>query len=408
MKSYIKLTVAVIALIAVIFTGANFILNNAGKGDEGRPYRVEAQRIAVKIENGDDYSLSDYPTITNVEKLTDGFKSGDSDYLVKDIGGTLYRFDYSYNSDNSTAVRLFNISFGVVAAFVLVLMAVLFIRIIRPFEKISDYPTELAKGNLTAPLKESKDNYFGRFLWGLDLLREKLESQKSAELELQKQNKTMVLSLSHDIKTPLGVIELYAKALEKGLYKDEQKKLEVARNINGKCEEIRGYVDGIVKASSGDFLNLEVHNGEFYLSALISQIKAFYTDKLNLLKIDFSIESFSDCILSGDLERCVEVLQNIIVYCFLERGRLSARAYPQQRLYSQRKRAAAYFRQLLARLKYRKQQRQRLGTLHLPHTDEKNERRYFCRNRRRRHDRHRGFYNRIKIKNPQQVILAED
>ena len=272
MKSYIKLTVAVIALIAVIFTGANFILNNAGKGDEGRPYRVEAQRIAVKIENGDDYSLSDYPTITNVEKLTD----------------------------------------GVVAAFVLVLMAVLFIRIIRPFEKISDYPTELAKGNLTAPLKESKDNYFGRFLWGLDLLREKLESQKSAELELQKQNKTMVLSLSHDIKTPLGVIELYAKALEKGLYKDEQKKLEVARNINGKCEEIRGYVDGIVKASSGDFLNLEVHNGEFYLSALISQIKAFYTDKLNLLKIDFSIESFSDCILSGDLERCVEVLQNII------------------------------------------------------------------------------------------------
>ena len=194
----------------------------------------------------------------------------------------------------------------------LVLMAVLFIRIIRPFEKISDYPTELAKGNLTAPLKESKDNYFGRFLWGLDLLREKLESQKSAELELQKQNKTMVLSLSHDIKTPLGVIELYAKALEKGLYKDEQKKLEVARNINGKCEEIRGYVDGIVKASSGDFLNLEVHNGEFYLSALISQIKAFYTDKLNLLKIDFSIESFSDCILSGDLERCVEVLQNII------------------------------------------------------------------------------------------------
>ena len=87
MKSYIKLTVAVIALIAVIFTGANFILNNAGKGDEGRPYRVEAQRIAVKIENGDDYSLSDYPTVTNVEKLTDGFKSGDSDYLVKDIGG---------------------------------------------------------------------------------------------------------------------------------------------------------------------------------------------------------------------------------------------------------------------------------------------------------------------------------
>ena len=122
----------------------------------------------------------------------------------------------------------------------------------------------------------------------------------------------MVLSLSHDIKTPLGVIELYAKALEKDLYKDEKKKLEVARNINGKCEEIRGYVDGIVKASSEDFLNLEVNNDEFYLSALIEKIKSFYTDKLSLLKIDFTVDSFSDCILSGDLERSIEVLQNII------------------------------------------------------------------------------------------------
>ena len=312
MKSFLKLTVAVIAMLAVIFTGANIILHYTDKGDEGRPYRVEAQRIAFKIENGESFSLSDYPSITNVEKLSGGFRESDSDYLVKEIGGTLYRFDYSFRSDNSTAVILFNICFGSAAAFVLILMLFLFIRIICPFEKISGFPTELAKGNLTAPLKENRDNYFGRFLWGLDLLREKLESQKSSELALQKQNKTMVLSLSHDIKTPLGVIELYAKALEKGLYKDEQKKLEVARSINGKCEEIRGYVDGIVKASSDDFLKLEVENGEFYLSALIGKIKEFYTDKMSLLKINFSVESFSDCLLSGDLERCVEVLQNII------------------------------------------------------------------------------------------------
>ena len=198
------------------------------------------------------------------------------------------------------------------AAFVLLLLLFLFIRIIRPFEKISAYPTELAKGNLTAPLKDSKSKYFGKFLWGLDLLREKLESQRSAELALQKQNKTMVLSLSHDIKTPLGVIELYAKALEKGLYKDEQKKKEVAVGITEKCEDIRGYVDGIVKTSSEDFLNLKVNNGEFYLSALIDKIKAFYTDKLSLLKIDFAVNAFSDHILSGDLERSIEVLQNII------------------------------------------------------------------------------------------------
>ena len=312
MKSFIKLAVAVIAVLAVIFTGANIILHNENKGDAGRPYRVEAERIAARIENGEPYSLNDYSYIKNVEIQENGFQGGDSDYLVKEIGGKLYRFDYSYQADNTSAITSINICFGVTAAFVLLLLLFLFIRIIRPFEKISAYPTELAKGNLTAPLKDSKSNYFGKFLWGLDLLREKLESQRSAELALQKQNKTMVLSLSHDIKTPLGVIELYAKALEKGLYKDEQKKKEVAVGITEKCEDIRGYVDGIVKTSSEDFLNLEVNNGEFYLSALIDKIKAFYTDKLSLLKIDFAVDAFSDHILSGDLERSIEVLQNII------------------------------------------------------------------------------------------------
>ncbi|MBQ1659662.1 MAG: HAMP domain-containing histidine kinase [Clostridia bacterium] len=312
MKSYIKLAAAVIAILAVIFAGANIILHYENKGDAGRPYRVEAERIAAKIESGEEYSLDDYRYIKNIEIQEDVFQGGDSDYLVKEIGGRLYRFDYSYQADNTAAITAFNICFGVTAVFIILLLLFLFIKIICPFEKISAYPTELAKGNLTAPLKDSRDKYFGKFLWGLDLLREKLETQKAAELALQKQNKTMVLSLSHDIKTPLGVIELYAKALEKDLYKDEQKKLEVVRSINGKCEEIRSYVDGIVKASSEDFLNLDVNNSEFYLSALIDKIKAFYTDKLDLLKINFDVDDFSDCILSGDLERSIEALQNII------------------------------------------------------------------------------------------------
>lgn len=312
MKSFIKLAVEVIAILAVIFAVANIILHNESKGDAGRPYRVEAQRIAAKIENGEDYSLDDYRYITNVVVQQNGFEGGDSDYLVREINGRLYRFDYSYQTDNAAAITSFNICFGITAAFVLLLLLYLFIRIIRPFEKISAYPTELAKGNLTAPLKDSKSKYFGKFLWGLDLLREKLERQKTAELALQKQNKTMVLSLSHDIKTPLGVIELYAKAIEKDLYKDEQKKKEIAKSINSKCEEIRGYVNDIVKASGEDFLDFEVENGEFYLSELMNSICSFYTEKLALLKINFSVDSFSDCIISGDLQRSVEVLQNII------------------------------------------------------------------------------------------------
>lgn len=314
MKSYLKMTIAVILSLAVIFAVTNLVLNNANKGDSGRPYRVEAERIASKIESGEAYDLSEYEYITNVvrQEADTTITDSDSDYLIKEINGTPYRFEYSYNYDNAKAVKLFNICFGVLSALIILILAIIYIRIIRPFQKISGYPAELAKGNLTAPLQASRSRYFGDFLWGLDLLREKLETQKATELALQKQNKTMVLSLSHDVKTPLGVIELYAKALEKDLYKDEQKKLEVAQNITANCEEVRNYVDGIVKASTEDFLNLEVNDGEYYLSELIRKVKDFYDDKLDFLKIDFSIDSFTERIIKGDLDRAIEIFQNII------------------------------------------------------------------------------------------------
>ncbi len=137
-------------------------------------------------------------------------------------------------------------------------------------------------------------------------------SKKENELKLQKEKKTLVLSMSHDIKTPLSIIDLYAKALEKDLYKDEQKKKEIAVSITQKCDEIKKYVNEIIRASNGDFLNLEVNSGELYLSELINEVNVFYKDKLDLLKTDFTVKKYCNCIIKGDIDRSVEVLQNIM------------------------------------------------------------------------------------------------
>ena len=130
MKSYLKLSIAVFLLLTAVLIGANLIFNNIDKGDTSRPYRVEAQRIANKIENGEGYNLDDYPTITKVEKLTDGFSSGDRDYLVKEIDGTLYRFDYCYQNDNSTVILVFNSFYCMAALVVLGLLLFIYIKIL--------------------------------------------------------------------------------------------------------------------------------------------------------------------------------------------------------------------------------------------------------------------------------------
>ena len=91
MKSYLKLTAAVIAILALIFTGANLFLHNENKGGAGRPYRVEAERIAAKIERGEEYSLEDCLYIQDVVLQENGFQGGDSDYLVRYRGGSVFQ-----------------------------------------------------------------------------------------------------------------------------------------------------------------------------------------------------------------------------------------------------------------------------------------------------------------------------
>ncbi|MDE6595597.1 MAG: HAMP domain-containing histidine kinase, partial [Oscillospiraceae bacterium] len=138
------------------------------------------------------------------------------------------------------------------------------------------------------------------------------EQQKKRELDLQKDKKMLLLSLSHDIKTPLSAIKLYSKALSKGLYESREKQLEIAENINAKADEIECYVSQIVTASREDFLSFDVNMEEFYLSELVTKIKEYYTEKLFLIGTEFSVYDYSDCLLNGDFDRSIEVLQNVM------------------------------------------------------------------------------------------------
>ena len=283
MKSFNLLLYIITAVIIAVFAVSNLCILNADKY-MAREYRVQIERAAYDIEiNGlKKTDLTKYPLIISVSKANNA-----NDY------------------ENVLLITLIvNISLGVMAVLLLGILIFLRLRILAPFYHLRELPYELSKGNLNTPLKESKSRYFGRFIWGMDLLREQLEVQKQEELRLQKENKTLLLSIMHDIKTPLSAIKLYAKALSKNLYEGDRQ-IEIA-------EDIEGYLSQLAAASNEDFLNLKVCPGEFYMSSVIDKINIYYKDKLGYLKVEFFVEPYSDCLIKGDRERAVEVLQNIM------------------------------------------------------------------------------------------------
>lgn len=314
MKAFNRISIIITIAVIALFVAANVMMLSADN-ESGRPYRVEISRIAAEIEkDGRIPALSDKNYVTSVTEYSDGFYDTDSDYVIREINGKLYRFDYTVNDRMHKTHYLLtvNLILGAMAILIAVVMLYIRIKILKPFEKLTEVPYELSKGNLISPVKETKNRFFGRFIWGVDMLRENMEQQKERELNLQKDKKMLLLSLSHDIKTPLAAIKLYSKALSKGLYPDKEKQHEIAESINAKADEIESYVTQIITASKEDFLSFEVHDGEFYLSELVTKTELYYTEKLSLVKTEFRVGEYGNCLIYGDSERSIEVIQNIM------------------------------------------------------------------------------------------------
>lgn len=317
MKAYNRIFSIVVVVIIAIFAIANVIMLTEDN-ESGRPYLVEISRLVRKIEK-DGFEINDLANCKYVSGVIrfgepEDFYISDSDYVIREIGGELYRFDYKAQggTERTTLILTVNVILGLMAVIIISVMLYIRLKILKPFEQLTDIPYELSKGNLTTPVKETKNRFFGRFIWGVDILRENMEQQKERELGLQRDKKMLLLSLSHDIKTPLSAIKMYSKALSKGLYTSLEKHLEIAENINAKADEIESYVSEIIAASREDFLSLDVNNGEYYLSELVNKISLYYTEKLSLIKTDFSVGSYTDCLINGDIDRSIEVIQNIM------------------------------------------------------------------------------------------------
>ncbi len=338
MKKMNRLTFLVVIGFIVFMCLVNIYLSQKNFQNAGREYRVSINRIEKAVAAfeqekqkapGDLEELmqfagvEEYPLITGLyvielkgsteEEVANFLCREPEDYVVLATGD--YYYKVTYLSDSTLKGQIIILVNGI-ALIMLGLVLALFVyirqKILLPFYSLSEIPYELSKGNLTIPLQENKDKFFGKFVWGMDLLRENLEENKARELELQREKKMLLLSLSHDIKTPLSAIKLYAKALSKNLYKEETKKQEIAENINEKVDEIEGFISEIVRASNEDFLHFDVNNREFYIKEALEQIREYYEDKMALNQIGFKIGAYSNCLVYGDADRLVEVLQNII------------------------------------------------------------------------------------------------
>ncbi|MBR1724286.1 MAG: HAMP domain-containing histidine kinase, partial [Ruminococcus sp.] len=193
-------------------------------------------------------------------------------------------------------------------------------NVITPFRKMQAFAGRVAEGRLDEPLEMDRDNLFGAFSESFDIMREELSASKQRELELQKKERELVASLSHDLKTPVTGIKLAAELLqmrfsvksgasEKDITFDRDELGSMRDGVDGilqKSEQINSLVSDLFTSTLDDLGEFKVSCRD-EASAVLADIVKGCDDKHYVV-----MGELPAVIVNIDRRRMAQVIGNII------------------------------------------------------------------------------------------------
>jgi two-component system, OmpR family, phosphate regulon sensor histidine kinase PhoR len=146
----------------------------------------------------------------------------------------------------------------------------------------------------------------GLLFWGIIWIYRNLQNR----LKLKKQQSNFLLSITHELKTPIASIKLYLETLRKRDLPKEQSSLIILNSLND-VERLRDLVENVLLAAQLDSHKYEPQLFETNLSELITDIVNRYSTPRNLeSRLNLNIEK--DVFLTTDKEGFEVIVNNLL------------------------------------------------------------------------------------------------
>ena len=179
------------------------------------------------------------------------------------------------------------------------------IMIERPMNEILDATDMMTRGNFKIDLvpKHSYE-YFDEY----DILKENLNKMANELSKSEVLKNDFIANVSHEIKTPLAVIQNYAKAL-KNPSLDNEVKNKYLDNLTEACQKLNGLITNILKLNKLENQKLLPEIKEFNLSDLLANQVLQFESLIEKKEIDLVCEIEEDVFIKSE-ESYLEIIFN--------------------------------------------------------------------------------------------------
>ncbi len=193
--------------------------------------------------------------------------------------------------------------------FLVIIFLYTYLRIIRPFDRMKNFAGQISAGNFDEELKYTRGDFFGDFTWAFDNMRREIIKARKGEKEAIENNKTVIASLSHDIKTPVASLRAYSEGLEANMDTTPEKRKKYLEVIMRKCDDISRLTNDLTIHSLTGLDRLMVQCRPTDLNETVKKTISDLApdrDKINLMLPDRSI------IIYADSNRIAQIIENLL------------------------------------------------------------------------------------------------
>lgn len=216
----------------------------------------------------------------------------------------------------SMGVGTYWIGMAVVAA--IILHQVSCTKFDRPMRKLSQAMKAVAEGDFTVSVKPQ---HTGKKMDYMDVMYEDFNRMVQELSSIETMKSDFIANVSHEIKTPLAVIESYAAALQRGDLSEEQRR-EYAQTIGSASRSLSTLVSNILRLNKLENQEIVPTAREYDLTRQLSDCALAHESAWEKKGIDFDAQLEERVIICADESMLEVVFNNLIANAikFTERG----------------------------------------------------------------------------------------
>lgn len=178
-------------------------------------------------------------------------------------------------------------------------------RFAGPINRLTEKAKLLAKGNYQVDFPK-------KGCYEVKQLSETLEKAASEFRATEELRREFIANISHDMKTPLTVIKMYAEMIQTVSGENPAKREEHLQRILGEVEHLTGFINDTMDLAKLQSKTWEMKKEKFSLSHLIQAVIGSFEvhQELNGFQIEFPVEG--ELLVYADRRLISRVLENFI------------------------------------------------------------------------------------------------